>query len=291
MADLLTRLSTPELTNPILIMGWDGWTNAGEVATGVVGYLKDKLQAKKFAELDSDTFYQFTHNRPMVAMREGKLRSFTYPRTELFYWKDPQERRDAVLLIGAEPDLRWPTYIGLVLDLAQEAGVTRIYAVGGFYDSVPHTRDTPCTGGSDDQALFDELRQLRVDPSSYVGPTGIITAFLHEAKERKIPAASIWARVPHYVQMPNPKAWHGALWRLLGSTRLPVDAVPLLKRGESFEKQVNSQMESNPQLRDHVRELEQHTDATAPQEPLRQDDILRSVEDFFRQNPEPPARP
>jgi proteasome assembly chaperone (PAC2) family protein len=290
MADLLHRTETPTLHQPLLIMGWDGWTNAGEVATGVLGYLKEKLPAKKFAELDSDTFYQFTHNRPMVAFREGKLRSFTYPRSELFYWRDPKERQDAVLLIGAEPDLRWPTYVNLVLDLAQELGVARIYTVGGFYDSVPHTRDTPCTGGSDDPAMADELKHLRVDASSYVGPTGIVSAFVHEAKQRNMPAASLWARAPHYVQLPNPKAWHGVLWRLLGSTRLPVDAVPLLKRAQAFEQQLTSQLEGNRQLSDHVRELEQHTDATTPHEPLRQDDILRSVEDFFRQPPDEPPR-
>ena len=180
MPDFLRRSETPTLRSPVLIMGWDGWTNAGEVATGVVGYIKDRLGAKKFAELDAETFYQFTHNRPMVALRDGKVRSFTYPKSELFYWQDPKERQDVVLLIGTEPDLRWPTYVGAVLDLAQELGVARTYCVGGYYDSVPHTRDTPCQGGSDDPALAAELRQLRIDPSGYVGPTGIVTAFLWE---------------------------------------------------------------------------------------------------------------
>ena len=63
MPDFLRRSDTPTLRSPILVMGWDGWTNAGEVATGVVGYIKDRLGAKKFAELDAETFYQFTHNR------------------------------------------------------------------------------------------------------------------------------------------------------------------------------------------------------------------------------------
>ncbi len=290
MSDLLHRTETPTLRSPIFIMGWDGWTNAGEVATGVVGYLKDRLGAKKFAEFDSEAFYQFTHNRPMVALRDGKIRSFTYPRTELFYWQDPKERQDAVLLVGAEPDLRWPSYVKEILDLAQELGVSRLFAVGGFYDNVPHTRDTPCTGGSDDKPLMDDLRQLRVEPSSYVGPTGIVTAVLHEAKQRSLPAASLWGRAPHYVQIPNPKAWHGVLWRLVGVTRLPVDLVPLMKRVQGFEQQLNSQMEGNRQMADHVRELEQHMDSMAPPEPLRGDEIIRSVEEFFRQNPDTPQR-
>ena len=34
-------------------------------------------------------------------VRDGKVRSFTYPKSELFYWQDPKERQDVVLLIGA----------------------------------------------------------------------------------------------------------------------------------------------------------------------------------------------
>lgn len=40
----------PNLVYPYLVMGFEGWPGAGKISSGVVGYLKDKLEAKKLAE-------------------------------------------------------------------------------------------------------------------------------------------------------------------------------------------------------------------------------------------------
>ncbi len=44
----------PNLVQPYLVMGLEGWPDAGRVSSGVVGYLKDKLGAKKFAEVKDE---------------------------------------------------------------------------------------------------------------------------------------------------------------------------------------------------------------------------------------------
>ena len=54
----------PELNNPILIAGFDGWGNALNVSEGMATYLIGKLNARKFARLNPDVFYRFDESLP-----------------------------------------------------------------------------------------------------------------------------------------------------------------------------------------------------------------------------------
>jgi proteasome assembly chaperone (PAC2) family protein len=83
----LILYETPKLKEPYLVAGFAGWPNAGEVATGAVGYLKDKLQATRFAELSPEEYYDFTSQRPAVAVEGGLLKALSFPANEFFYWK------------------------------------------------------------------------------------------------------------------------------------------------------------------------------------------------------------
>ena len=49
----------PNLVQPYLVMGFEGWPDAGKVSSGVISYLRDKLEANKFAEIKPDDFYLF----------------------------------------------------------------------------------------------------------------------------------------------------------------------------------------------------------------------------------------
>ena len=276
----------PPLRNPTFIIGLGGWSNAGEVATGVLGFLRDNLRARKFAEVEGEDFYQFTNSRPTVAIESGKIRSLSYPATDLSFWVNPDGPQDLVLVSGTEPDLRWKVYIDDLLQLAKELGAIRLCTIGGYYDSVPHTADGLCAGTSMDAALLEELRRLEIQPSTYFGPTSILTAIVWEAHQRQISAASVWGRAPHYLQVPNPKVWHEVLWRVLALCRIRLDLAGLRRRGDELVRQVNESMRDNPQLREYVAQLEaSQPRREADTEPLRQDDVLRSVEDFFRREP------
>lgn len=278
----------PPLRNPSVIVGLGGWTNAGEVATGVLGFLRDNLRARKFADIDGEDFYQFSNSRPKVAIEGGKIRSLSYPGTDFHYWSNPDGPYDLVLVSGTEPDLRWHTYLKDLLDLSQELGAVRICTVGSYYDSVPHTAMTLCSGTSMDADLTKELTHLGVQPSSYFGPTSILTSIVWEAHQRKIPAASVWGRAPHYIQVQNPRLWHEVLWRVLAICKVRLDLAPLRKRGDELMQRVTESLRDNPQLRDYIAQLEAGQPPDA--EPLRQDDILRSVEEFLRQEGSDPPR-
>ena len=57
MNDNLIFQETPDLINPYILIGYRGWLNAGEMATGSIDYLRRKLDARKFASIDIRNFY------------------------------------------------------------------------------------------------------------------------------------------------------------------------------------------------------------------------------------------
>ncbi len=61
----MTRQSTvlflekPELRQPYLVCGINGWVDGGEAATGTTRYLIKKLPARKFAEMTLVRYHIF----------------------------------------------------------------------------------------------------------------------------------------------------------------------------------------------------------------------------------------
>ena len=45
----------PQLKNPLLIAGFDGWGNALNISNGMASYLIRRMNAQHFADLDPDT--------------------------------------------------------------------------------------------------------------------------------------------------------------------------------------------------------------------------------------------
>ena len=50
-----------------MVCAFEGWNDAGEAASGAVSFLASALEARRFAHLDSEEFYDFQSNRPTVA--------------------------------------------------------------------------------------------------------------------------------------------------------------------------------------------------------------------------------
>lgn len=68
-----------------MVVALSGWSDAAQVATGTVAYLARKLEAKKFAEVNPDEFYNFPDLRPTVTIETGVITSVRMPRCSFFY--------------------------------------------------------------------------------------------------------------------------------------------------------------------------------------------------------------
>ena len=58
--------SRPQLSEPMMIAAFDGWTDAGSAATGAASYLSRRWDAEPFASIDAEEFFDFTQRRPQV---------------------------------------------------------------------------------------------------------------------------------------------------------------------------------------------------------------------------------
>lgn len=280
----LILYETPELLRPCLVAGFSGWPNAAEVSTGVVNYLKNKLGAKRFARVSPEQFYDFSTLRPLVTIEAGLMKEVEFSHCELFYWKG-QSAHDLVLLIGPEPHLRWRHFGQLILDLAQQVGVVRVYALGGIYDATPHTAEPRVSGLVNESRLLTELASHGIEPATYMGPVSFHGPLLDMCRERNIEGISLWGRAPHYIPVHNPKVIAAVVSRLVRMLEIDIDISDLREAAQGLERQVQLAISQNPKLEEYVRALEERyqqlgEQAAPPTEGT--DEIIRAVEDFLR---------
>src|SRR5919201_6805520 len=161
MAGELRVQRRPDLTRPVLVAAFRGWNDGGQGASLAAGYLAKTWKAERFAEFDPEGFFDFQATRPHVSLVEGRTRRIEWPENVFYHARIPGLERDAVLVLGIEPNLRWRAFTTMIVDLGRELGVELVITLGSLLADVPHTRPSPVTGGATDQELIERLSLQR----------------------------------------------------------------------------------------------------------------------------------
>ena len=242
----------------MLVAAFRGWNDGGQGATLAGGYLARIWEAERFAEIDPEGFVDFQSNRPHVSLDEGLTRTIDWPENAFYHARIPETERDVILMLGVEPSLRWRTFSGLVIELARDYGVELVVTLGSLLADVPHTRAAPVTGAASDPSLVESLG---LQHSRYEGPTGIVGVLQDACRDAGIPAASLWAAVPHYVSLaPSPRAARALCDRLGALLDVPIDTAELAEAEETYSEQVTEAVSSDAETSAYVEELERRTD-------------------------------
>jgi proteasome assembly chaperone (PAC2) family protein len=254
----LTVGERPTLRRPVLIAAFKGWNDGGQGATLAASTLSRTWSARRFAEIDPESFVDFQATRPTVSLANGMTRRIDWPETSFSAAAIPGAERDAVILLGVEPNYRWRRFNELVVGLARDLGVELVVTMGALLADVPHTRPAPVTGAASDQALVD---QLGLQPSRYEGPTGIV-GVLHDAcRQAGIPSVSLWSAVPHYVSLaPSPRAALALCRRLGELLGVTLELRELEEADETYASQISQAVASDPETAEYVEELERRAD-------------------------------
>jgi proteasome assembly chaperone (PAC2) family protein len=284
--EIVTWVERPVLRHPVMIAAFEGWNDAGDAASTAAQYLARKWDAEDFASIDPEEFYDFSSTRPLVRLIDGSTRNIDWPANEWSAASLPETERDVVFLQGVEPQLRWRTFCGAVVEVAQGLGVELVLTLGALLAETPHTRPVRVTGTAADHDL---VARLGLQRSGYEGPTGIV-GVLHDALGRAgLSSASLWATVPHYVgQTPSPKAALALVERVSDLLAVPVRTADLDVAAAAYERQVNEVVEADEDALAYVRSLEDAADADggSGDVPLVEGDaIAAEVERFLREHP------
>jgi proteasome assembly chaperone (PAC2) family protein len=278
MDDPLVILERPQLNAPYIIVGLNGWLNAGEVSTGSIDYIRRKVGARKFAYVNTQGFYiyQIPSSNPELTMRpktqisEGLVKKLEIPKNEIFSWESEAEH-DLLLFLGYEPNLNWPEYAQVILDLARQFRAPRIYCLGGFFDQIPHTRDTRIHVTVSHPRMRSEFKGF-AHFGDYEGPCSFTTMLIKMGNEQGIEIAGISARAPIYIHDLNSKACYDLLKHVVKMIGLGIDLSDLRDAGEELMEMMDKAFSENPTALDQLKKMEELYDGAFGAEPSSDSD-------------------
>lgn len=255
----------PELHEPRLVVGFSGWMDGGDVATGSVGYLIRRLGATPLAEISPEEFYIYNMPgmmevaalfRPHVRIKGGLIEFMGLPCNTFYYHSQSR----LILFVGKEPNLRWELFVGLMLQLCQEFSVRRIYTVGSVSSLVPHSREPRllCTVSS--QSLKEQIQHYGVRFTEYEGPASIVTYLTYKALQAGLECINLVAMIPAYVQGSNPRCIEAMTRRLAGMLQIDLDMTELRAIADEFERKVGELVQQQPELAKRIGKLEEDYD-------------------------------
>jgi proteasome assembly chaperone (PAC2) family protein len=289
----LVLTKRPSLRAPYLIAGFGGWPNGGNVSTDTVYFLQSTLKAEQIGEITSDDLYIYSSptlaSRPITVIREGVLESLRFPSNTLFACQRLGAAHDLLLLQGIEPDLHWQQFADAIIECLQTFKAQRLYTIGGYLDYAPHTRMPRLSAVVTHEALKDELEAYDVDLTDYEGPTSIQSYLLAACRAQGIEGISLWGGAPSYVQGSYPRLTQAMLQFLSQLWRLPLDLEEIEEQAIELEATLHEQIDTNPELADYIRRLEQVYDqAEGPQPDMNTDAIVDEIQQFLRRRRDNP---
>ena len=271
-----------------MVLAFGGWSDAGEAATGVITHLLstvsgdtslEEFQPTLIAEVDSEDYYDFQVNRPLIFVDGSMIRSLTWPGVQIFGVKNPDGERDFVLVRGVEPSMRWRTFASELLDLADDLEVELVITLGSMLADTPHTRAIPVSGTG---AHPDIAQRLGVEVSRYEGPTGILAVIQDGCVRRGVDAVALWAAVPHYANAnPSPKATLALINGLEDFLEISLPQGNLPELARQWEESVTEIVKEDSDIEEYIKTLEESKDASEISEDSGEE-LAREVERFLR---------
>ena len=274
MSEFGMNIDDSSTKDPIMVIAFAGWNDAGGASTWAIRSLIEKTIATEILTFDSEEFYDFSRERPTVHL-DGESRSLSWPKNTISLSNDGS----LLLMEGVEPQLNWQTFTQNILAEAQKHNVSMIITLGSLLAEVPHSRPVLIHGVSENTEIN---RTYGLQTSSYEGPTGIIGVINQLSTDAGIPNMSFWATVPNYVAgAESPKAALALIERLKTTLNLSLNTTDLEIASSAYERQINQIIEGDEDTSKYVDELEDNYDA-GDYEVASPEDFVKDVENFLR---------
>ncbi len=213
----------PKLNSPYLVAAWPGM---GNVALKAATYLREKLRAEEFGEIEADGFFH-----PVNASIQGNIiETPKFPKSKFYYWKDSKSLHDLVIFLGeAQPSPEKEYEFACeILDLAGKFGVERVYTFAAMPSVMEHTNEPKVWGVVTHTSLVEDLRDYGVSLMNEGQISGMNGLLLAVAKERGFQGICLLGELPYYtIQIENPKSSKAVLEILCKMLGMEVDTSEL----------------------------------------------------------------
>ena len=255
----------PKMPGARMVIALDGWMDGGEVSTGTVGWLIDRLGAGEVAKhMDPDPFYLVNFPgsmevtamfRPYVDITDGIISTYQEPTNTFF----ASPEHNLILFQGEEPNNAWQLYTDCVFHVAKEVGVGSVYFIGSFGGVVPHARAEAFRHrvGRQDQTRpgspGDQVQQLR-RPRQRGDPPA------HPCADAGLTMANLSAEIPAYIEGLNAKSIEAVARKLAVILDLNLNFDKLRKTSDRWERKLNKAVAKKDELLEHIQKLEEDYD-------------------------------
>ena len=235
---------TKPLEGRTLVVAFEGWSDARDAATMAVRYLSETCDAEQVISIESEDYFDFQFNRPIVMLDEDGDRNLSWPTVEMW-----APSGDSVIpgadrlyfLVGAEPSRRWKSFVAEIADLVVDYEIDAVVFLGAFVADAPHTRPIQVSATSQNLIIQAEYS---IEASTYQGPVGIISVLAIEFERLGIPTMAIWAAVPAYVHVgPSPKATLSLIAEVERFTGISIDHGDLPDEAFKWERSYIEQLQ------------------------------------------------
>jgi len=186
------------LKSPIMLAGWPGM---GHVGLGGISYVRQKLGAEPFAEVDAHEYF----TPEAIEVSEGLARFPDIPSNTFYVARNPD-----VIIFESETQISGDGGIALMnemLDFAAHHDVSRIFTGAAYAMPVSSSQPSKVLGVANREPIRDLLVSQNVElleGGSIQGLNGLLLGF---AGMREMDAACLLATMPQYaINLPNPKA-------------------------------------------------------------------------------------
>ncbi|NQT48635.1 MAG: PAC2 family protein [Chloroflexi bacterium] len=289
MNKAITLYKEPELRNTRLIMAWP---DTGHVGLRVIDHLRNRLRAERLGRIEPHDFSLV----PWISVRDGVIERLELMKNQFYYWQDSSTERDLIMFRSEQPAIRPYEYIDLVLDVASQFRVQRIYMAGSFgATGITHKEEPVVLGVTNRPDLVEllESHDIKSYPE-YKGVGNIHSSFLWFARERNMEAISLWSPMPYYIaRLPlpwsnYPKCSQAILEKIMQMENMHVDTRGMelqARKAETEMGKVYDELYEQAKKEFPYQNIEQGSgyadDAT---EAISDDDLsrmMRDIEDFF----------
>lgn len=269
----------------VLIVAFDGWTDAGSAATGSTNYIREKLSAERLVVIDDQDYFDFLRQRPIIVLDENGERDFIWPSIE--FWgpgpKTPLNPKELQLyfLIGQEPALQWQYLRDEILEIVEDRDIESVIMIGSLASEAPHSRPIKIYKNSQTAAVRNAFG---IERSNYDGRAGFLSVLGQAFEKAGLPTISVWAEVPHYVaSMPSPKAALALVNDLEIMLGFSVEHKEISVSAFEWERSVDDFAEGDEDLLNYIAGLEKSRDESEAEE-MNTDQLALEFEKFLRQN-------